>query len=29
MSMGGMEFSIIYDKVEVNLPMDDSLFKVK
>jgi outer membrane lipoprotein-sorting protein len=25
----GMEFTMVYDKVEVNVPMDDSLFKLK
>jgi hypothetical protein len=28
-SMGGMEMVNIIDKVEVNMPMDDSIFKVK
>jgi outer membrane lipoprotein-sorting protein len=28
-STSGMEFVITFDKVEVNLPMDDSIFKVK
>jgi hypothetical protein len=29
MSMQGMEFSIIYSKVEVDVPMEDSIFTVK
>jgi hypothetical protein len=28
-SANGMEFVMIYDKVEVNIPMEDSLFKLK
>jgi outer membrane lipoprotein-sorting protein len=28
-SAGGMEFVITFDKVEVNIPMDDSIFKAK
>lgn len=28
-SAQGMEFSIIFDKVEIDLPMDDTVFKVK
>ena len=28
-SAQGMDFTIIFDKVEVNLPMEDSLFKLK
>jgi hypothetical protein len=28
-SGGGMEISMTYDKVEVNIPMEDSIFKVK
>jgi outer membrane lipoprotein-sorting protein len=28
-SAQGMEFSIVFDKVEVNVPMEDSIFKVK
>lgn len=28
-SAQGMEFSIVFDKVEVNVPMDDSIFKLK
>jgi outer membrane lipoprotein-sorting protein len=28
-SASGMEFVITYDKVEVNIPMDDSIFKIK
>lgn len=28
-SASGMEFTITYDKVEVNIPMDDSIFKIK
>jgi len=28
-SANGMEFAMIYDKVEVNIPMEDSLFKLK
>jgi outer membrane lipoprotein-sorting protein len=28
-SANGMEFTMIYDKVEVNIPMEDSLFKLK
>jgi outer membrane lipoprotein-sorting protein len=28
-SAGGMEFTITFDKVEVNIPIDDSVFKIK
>jgi outer membrane lipoprotein-sorting protein len=28
-SAGGMDFAIIFEKVEVNIPMDDSIFKIK
>jgi outer membrane lipoprotein-sorting protein len=28
-SASGMEFTMIFDKVEVNIPMEDSLFKIK
>ena len=28
-SASGMEFVITFDKVEVNIPMDDSIFKIK
>jgi outer membrane lipoprotein-sorting protein len=28
-SMGGMEMITTFDKVEVNIPMDDSIFKIK
>jgi outer membrane lipoprotein-sorting protein len=28
-SASGMEFTIIFTKVEVNIPMDDSIFKIK
>jgi outer membrane lipoprotein-sorting protein len=28
-SMGGMEIVTIFEKVEVNIPMDDSIFKIK
>jgi len=28
-SANGMEFIVSFDKVEVNLPMDDSIFQLK
>jgi len=28
-SASGMELSVIFDKVEVNIPMDDNIFKIK
>ena len=28
-SAQGMEFAVIFDKVEVNIPIEDSVFKIK